>query len=174
MSVIVYQVVDRRRIEQTPVMPTDRPAFELPLLLATAFRALVDELHETLATAGHPDARPLHGFALQAVGEGATISELGRRLGVTKQAAAKTAASLERLGYVERAPDPADGRATRLQRTARGCELLELSAGIFGAARGRLAARIGRDRVALLEDDLELIAGPGWAGRIAGIPGWLG
>src|SRR5476649_2044731 len=54
---------------------------------------------------GHPDARPLHGFALQAIGSGSSISELGRRLGVSKQAAAKTASSVVRLGYASRAAD---------------------------------------------------------------------
>ncbi|MFR9806743.1 hypothetical protein ACL02T_31290 [Pseudonocardia sp. RS010] len=34
------------------------------------------------------EARPMHGFALQAVGSGTTAAELGRRLGVTTQAAA--------------------------------------------------------------------------------------
>ena len=82
-----------------------RPGFELPLLLAGAFRELIDNLHAELGKHGHGQARPLHGFALQAIGpDGATVSELGRRLGVTKQAAAKTAASLEQIGYIARQP----------------------------------------------------------------------
>ncbi|SCF77538.1 MarR family protein, partial [Streptomyces sp. Ncost-T6T-2b] len=35
--------------------------------------------------------------------DGAAISEIGRRLGVSKQAAGKTVDKLETLGYVERA-----------------------------------------------------------------------
>jgi hypothetical protein len=67
----------------------ERPGYELPLLLAGGFRLLIDELHEHLAEQGHPELRPVHGFALQAVGrDGATVSEIGRRLGVSKQAAA--------------------------------------------------------------------------------------
>ena len=82
-----------------------RPGFELPLLLAGAFRELIDNLHAELGKHGHGQARPLHGFALQAIGpDGATVSELGRRLGVTKQAAAKTAAGLEQIGYIARQP----------------------------------------------------------------------
>src|SRR5580658_491145 len=69
----------------------ERSGFELPLLLVGAFRSLIDELHAELARQGHDLARPVHGFALQAIGpEGVTVSELGRRLGVSKQAAAKT------------------------------------------------------------------------------------
>ena len=86
---------------------SDPPGFELPLLLVASFRTLVDALHRELAERGHPDARPLHGFALQAIGpDGVTTSELGRRLGVSKQGAAKTAAGLERIGYIAREADP--------------------------------------------------------------------
>jgi DNA-binding MarR family transcriptional regulator len=155
-------------------MPVDRPGFLLPFLLIGAFRALVDELHAELAQRGHPDARPLHGFALQAVGDGATISLLGRRLGVSKQAAAKTAAGLERLGYVAREADPADGRALCVRRTSRGDELLALSAEIFSRARTRLVEQLGAARVVDLEDDLESIAGGLDRTRLAGVPGWLG
>ena len=62
--------------------------FELPLLLLAAFRRLIDQLHAELAAHGHPDVRPVHGFAMQAIGlPGATSTEIGQRLGVSKQAA---------------------------------------------------------------------------------------
>ena len=152
----------------------DRPGFELPLLLAGAFRTVVDALHRELAERGHPDARPLHGFALQAVGpDGATVSELGRRLGVTKQAAAKTAASLERLGYVRREPDFEDARAVRLRRSRGGEEMLALSAEIFDRLRAEWIRELGDARVRSLEDDLERIAGPAGAAKLGDLPGWL-
>lgn len=89
-----------------------RAGFELPILLLGAWRSLIDELHRALAEGGHAEAGPIHGFGLQAIGAaGSTTSELARQLGVSKQAAAKTVASLERAGYVYRAPDPKDGRA---------------------------------------------------------------
>ena len=54
--------------------------FELPLLLFGGFRSIIDELHAELARLGHPDLRPAHGFALQAIGpRGATATEAGRR-----------------------------------------------------------------------------------------------
>jgi DNA-binding MarR family transcriptional regulator len=100
---------DRRR--------ADGHRCEPRFLLVGAFRSLIDELHRTLAENGHDKARPLHGFALQAIGpDGSTTSQLGRRLGVSKQAAAKTVASLERAGYIRREPDSADARAVRLQQ----------------------------------------------------------
>lgn len=152
---------------------TARYGFELPILLARAFRGLIDELHAELSERGHADARPIHGFALQAIGrEGATVSELGRRLGVSKQAAAKTAANLESIGYVRRVADPRDARATRLIHTARGTEMLALSADIFEGLRAQWVRQLGEARVAALEDDLEsVVAGRG--PRLGDLPGWL-
>jgi DNA-binding MarR family transcriptional regulator len=152
---------------------SERAGFELPLLLLGAFRSLIDELHGALAAGGHGEARPLHGFALQAIGpEGTTASELGRRLGVSKQAAAKTVASLERVGYVCREPDPGDRRAVRLLRTPRGEEMLSLSASFFESHHGRLAQALGRRRLAELEDDLQQMSGPPWD-SLRGLPGWM-
>ena len=148
--------------------------FELPMLLMGAFRALVDELHADLAARGHPAARPLHGFALQAVGrDGVTTSELGRRLGVTKQAAAKTVAGLERLGYVAREADARDARAQRVVRTARGEELLALSADTFGRLRARWRQELGARRLIELEDGLETMAGPAGMAKLGDLPGWM-
>src|SRR5271165_5550445 len=91
--------------------PLDPPGFELPLLLFAAFRGIIDQLHAELARQGHPDVRPAYGFAMQAIGiDGATATEVGRRLGISKQAAGKTIDRLGELGYAERADDPADGR----------------------------------------------------------------
>lgn len=148
-----------------------RDGYELPLLLAGAFRAIIDRLHADLAAKGHPGARPGHGFALQAIGPGGvTISELGRRLGVTKQAAAKTARGLESLGYATRQADAIDARAAILRRTALADELLHLSAAYFERERAALVAVIGEDRFCALMRDLESMS----AGTTTGdFPGWL-
>lgn len=151
----------------------ERAGFELPLLLIGAFRSLIDELHRTLAEDGHGEARPLHGFALQAIGpDGSTASELGRRLGVSKQAAAKTVGSLEGAGYVCREPDPTDGRAVRLLRTPRGEEMLALSAAFFETYRSRLTQVLGPRRLCELEDGLQQMAAP-TADDLRGFPGWI-
>ncbi|MFC6705931.1 MarR family winged helix-turn-helix transcriptional regulator [Flexivirga alba] len=118
------------------------PGWHLALLLLAGFRDLVDETHQRLADEGHAGARPAHGFALQAIGPGATNADLATRLGVTKQAAAKTIASLEREGYVERAGDTADGRRVIVRPTTRGIEFLALSASAF-----EHAVTVWRDRV---------------------------
>lgn len=151
-----------------------RPGYELALLLGGAFRWIIDELHEELAAVGHPRARPLHGFALQAIGsEGVTVSELGRRLGVSKQAAAKTAANLEGLRYVTRAADAEDARAVRLTRTGHGEAMLAASAAIFERINRRLADTLGTDRLMDLEDSLAEIARDHSLAKLGDLPGWL-
>src|SRR5687768_9624384 len=92
-----------------------RPGADLALLLLGGFRVLADRATAELAARGYDDVRPVHDFALQAILSGAdSASELGRRMSVTKQAAAKTIAALEERRYVVREPDPADRRRLRL------------------------------------------------------------
>ena len=140
-------------------MSNDTHGFELPLLLFGGFRSIIDELHAELARRGHPDVRPAHGFALQAIGlGGATATEAGRRLGVSKQAAGKTIDRLEELGYVHRSGDEADRRRKLARLTPRGVEVLALSAMIFEDIRSRWAGTLGTGRLSDLEDGLRLMA----------------
>ena len=154
-------------------MSNDRPGFELPLLLLLGFRSLIDDLHVELARQGHPDVRPVHGFVLQAIGpDGTTAVELGRRLGISKQAAGKTIATLERLGYVHRAPAPDDGRQKVVELTDRGTDCLVRSARIFDQLREGWVAKLGARRVDALEDDLRAVV-PGDMSRLLTVPGWF-
>jgi len=147
--------------------------FELPLLLFAGFRSIIDELHGELARRGHPDMRPAHGFALQAIGlGGATATEVGRRLGISKQAAGKTVDRLEELGYVHRAGDQADRRRKAIRLTPRGIEALALSAMIFNDIRARWEAELGEARLTELESALRRMA-PGETFRLD-VPGWFG
>jgi DNA-binding MarR family transcriptional regulator len=153
---------------------SERPGYELPLLLLGAFRSIIDDLHAELARRGHDQARPVHGFALQAIGaDSVTIGELGRRLGVSKQAAAKTARSLEQAGYVRRTPNEGDGRSQVLTRSALGVEMLELSADIFDQLRRKWARELGRERVHQLQEDLAAINAHTRESSLNDLPGWL-
>jgi DNA-binding MarR family transcriptional regulator len=151
----------------------DGYGFELPLLLFGGFRSIIDELHAELARRGHPDVRPAHGFALQAIGlTGATAAETGRRLGISKQAAGKTIERLEELGYVHRAGDDKDRRRKLVRLTPRGVEVLALSAMIFDDIRSRWRSALGPGRLSALEGDLRTMV-PGETFRLD-VPGWFG
>ncbi|MGW5263586.1 MarR family winged helix-turn-helix transcriptional regulator [Microbispora sp. NPDC004025] len=154
-------------------MSNDPPGFELPLRLFLGFRVLIDELHAELARQGHPHARPMHGFVMQAIGtEGTTAVDLGRTLGVSKQAAGKTIETLERIGYVERARDPRDTRRKIVRLTPSGLDMLLRSARIFDDLRARWAAVIGDERLRELETDLRKVTPPD-VFRLD-VPGWFG
>ncbi|MGN9843009.1 MarR family winged helix-turn-helix transcriptional regulator [Nonomuraea sp. H19] len=154
-------------------MSSDAPGFELPLRLLLAFRVLIDELHAELAQQGHPDIRPMHGFVMQAIGpQGTTAVELGRTLGVSKQAAGKTIDTLERVGYVERTADPHDTRRKLVRLTPYGLDALNRSARIFDTLRARWASELGEDRLRALESDLRKMT-PANLWRLD-TPGWFG
>jgi DNA-binding MarR family transcriptional regulator len=147
--------------------------YELPLLLFGGFRSIIDELHAELARRGHQDMRPAHGFAMQAIGfSGATATDVGRRLGISKQAAGKTVERLEALGYAQRAADGLDRRRKLVRLTPRGLEALTLSAEIFTDIRARWAHALGPDRVDELEASLRTMT-PGETFRLD-VPGWFG
>ncbi|MCP2311468.1 DNA-binding MarR family transcriptional regulator [Kitasatospora paracochleata] len=150
-----------------------RNGFELPLLLFAGFRSIIDELHVELARQGHPDVKPAYGFALQAIGlHGTSASDLGRRLGVSKQAAGKTVDRLEVLGYAERVDDPADARRKTIRLTARGLDLLHRSAVEFDRLHARWAATLGEERLRALQSDLRTMV-PGGGFRLDAA-GWFG
>src|ERR1700753_3452233 len=106
-------------------MSNDSYGFELPLLLFGGFRSVIDELHAELARRGHPDLRPAHGFALQAIGlDGATATETARRRAASRQAAGKTIDRRAELGYVRKAGDDADRRRKLVRITPQGLQAL--------------------------------------------------
>ncbi|MET0417721.1 MAG: MarR family transcriptional regulator [Actinoplanes sp.] len=149
------------------------PGYELPLLLFAGFRTLIDQLHAELSARGHPDVRPAHGFAMQAIGvHGASASEIGRRLGVSKQAAGKTVDRLAALGYVERADDPQDARRKLIRLTPHGIDALNQSAEIFDRLRAQWVERLGAERVAQIESSLRTVVPA--AGFPVDVPGWFG
>jgi DNA-binding MarR family transcriptional regulator len=148
------------------------PGFELPLLLLGGFRTLIEALHAELARRGHPDVRPAFGFAMQAIGtRGATATEIGQRLGVSKQAAGKTVDRLAALGYVERADDATDGRRKLIRLTPRGIDSLIQSAEIFDELRADWVGKLGAQRVADMESALRTMV-PAPTFRID-VPGWF-
>jgi DNA-binding MarR family transcriptional regulator len=104
--------------------------------------------------------------------DGATATEVGRRLGISKQAAAKTIERLEACGYATRAGDAADRRRKLVRLTPRGTGALAESAAIFSDIRTRWMRELGPGHVEDLEASLRRMA-PDVAFRLD-VLGWLG
>ena len=148
-----------------------RSGADLALLLLGGFRALVDDAVLELAARGYEDVRPVHDFTMRAIAAGAdNVSELGRRLSVSKQAAAKTVAVLEERGYVARGTDPLDARRKHLQVTPLGFEVMRVGEAVFDELRDTWKRKIGAKQLERLESDLAALVGtspvrvdsPGW------------
>jgi DNA-binding MarR family transcriptional regulator len=75
---------------------------------------------------------------------------------------------LERLGYVERIPDPADGRAKIVRLTPRGVAVATEAGRIIATIEADWAARLGAARAVELRRALEELHGVVWPARGAG------
>ena len=148
-----------------------RSGADLALLLLGGFRSLVDTAIAELALRGYEDVRPVHDFAMRAIAAGAdNASELGRRLSVSKQAAAKTIAVLQERGYVARDADPRDARRKRLQVTALGFEVMRTGEAIFDELRPAELENLETHLAALVGDPPVRFDTPGWMTRDLGEP----
>ena len=87
--------------------------------------------------------------------EGTRVSELARRAQITKQSMAVLVAHLERHGYAERVPDPADRRAKLVRPTALGDEVYAIARKVVAELEQRLVGRLGADGVAKLRERLQ-------------------
>ena len=94
---------------------------DLGFLLAKATQRWNELLAEGFAAAGYGDIRASYGSVLVPLFEedGLRMGELARRSRLSKQTMTQLVRRLEREGLVERRPDAADGRASRIFLTAR-------------------------------------------------------
>ncbi|MCU1691470.1 MAG: MarR family transcriptional regulator [Frankiales bacterium] len=115
---------------------------EFSLLLRRA-RASTAELSRTVHPELDGSAYALLSSIVRAQGpdgQGLRAQDVAEQFGVDKGAISRQVARLERLGLVERRPDPVDGRARVLVATAAGRERFEAANGLRRSRfRGRLA-----------------------------------
>ena len=146
----------------------------LALLMLGGYRKLVDAAVVELEARGFKDVRAAEHYAMVAIDSGAdNASELGRRLSVTKQAAAKTIDVLLERGYIKRDADPTDARRKRLMLTPLGTDLVRQGHEIFNELRTRFQRQIGRKELLALEAHLAVLVGgtpirpdaPGWVAQ---------
>lgn len=128
-------------------------------LLATAYRMLIDGLHDGLRREGWTNVRPAFGFVLLAARDAPTTSTaLAALMGTTKQAASKLIDAMEEEGLVHRSVSATDARSKTVELDIRGRELLaiveriytELEAGWVCAVGAPAVERMRRDLVAII------------------------
>jgi DNA-binding MarR family transcriptional regulator len=91
------------------------------LLLRLVHQHYAQDIHAALGEAGFGDIRPAHSNVFPFVPpEGITVSELAELARVRKQTMAQAVDQVERMGYVERRPNPRDHRSRLVFLTERG------------------------------------------------------
>ncbi len=91
------------------------------LLLRLVYQHYAQDVHDALRDAGFGDIRPAHANVFPFVpAEGITVSGLAELARVRKQTMAQAVDQLERMGYVERRPNPHDHRSRLVFLTERG------------------------------------------------------
>ena len=85
---------------------------------------------------------------------GTRLTDLAQHAGMTKQAMGQIVDDLERLGYVERTPDPADGRAKIVRFTAAGLDFVCDAAEVLDEIWREYAALLGDGQLEQLQDTL--------------------
>ena len=94
------------------------------LLLRLAYQHYSEDIHAALRKAGFGDIRPPHANVFPFVPpEGITVSDLAELARVRKQTMAQAVEQLERMGYVERNPNPRDRRSQLVVLTKRGASV---------------------------------------------------
>ena len=124
-------------------------------LFLRAHRAYSERAVEQLYARGHTGLTLAHTALLANLDTGGTrVTTLARRAGMTKQSMGQLALDLERRGYIARAPDPDDGRATLVTFTERGWQFLRDAYDLKREAEAEYAAILGAARMEQLRDAL--------------------
>ncbi|MEV6575377.1 MarR family winged helix-turn-helix transcriptional regulator [Streptomyces sp. NPDC051577] len=129
----------------------------LPQLLTQAKRWFEDALLASMRTAGEQPVSAAQAAVFATLdGESASIADLARRVGVTRQTAHQAVHSLIAVGLLEQAPDPASARSSLVRVTAEGARAHRRALAAIGVIEEVLAERIGAVAVASLRDALNL------------------
>jgi DNA-binding MarR family transcriptional regulator len=116
-------------------------------LLAQLTRLTQNELFRRLVEAGLTDARVAHTHVTAYIrADGSRLTELAAHARMTLPAMSELVDDLQRLGIVERRPDPSDGRAKLICLTDAGWEAMRTARGILRDIEADYARRVGAER----------------------------
>ena len=127
-------------------LPADRAA--IGQLLGRLLRHFRTELLAAAAASGYSDVREPHLQIFGNIYDGARLTVLAHRAQLSLAATSELVDDLQRLGYVERRPDPQDGRAKLIVPTRRGRVALAAAGDRVAEIEEHWADLIGRDRFA--------------------------
>ncbi len=129
-------------------------------LLRLAWQAARERIYEGVLEAGYTDLSRAHVLLFRwPTIDGLRPSELATRNQLSRQSINDLLSDLEKRGYLERTPDPTDGRARIVRLTERGWDLSQVLNDTGFATEGEWARVIGEARFAEFRDTLcELVS----------------
>lgn len=126
-------------------------------LLLKRFDWMEDRVLEHAEKSGYGQITPaMNRLFAHMKGQPVGLSELARRLGVSRQAVHKLANDAAKHGLIEFVSSPNDDRVVMLRFTENGWAMSESAARDFDAIEERLAARIGKKQLGELKRLLAL------------------
>src|SRR6266513_3031704 len=154
------------KTSSSPFTKSEYPdqAFGPPLigaLLRMPWEAVQRRMLERMHEQGFDDLDAAHLNVFQYPGpQAAKPSELASRLRISKQALNYLLGELERLGYLERRPDPDDIRAKRVALTRRGTSAIAVIRDAVAEIETEWEQQLGPRRFAQLRKLLHDLSGP--------------
>ena len=144
--------------EATGSAPGVHEELNLGLLLFIPYRAMEKAVLDALAAAGFDDITLAQARVFQRIDrDGSRVTDLADAALLTKQTVGFLVDQLERAGYVERTPDPRDGRARLVRVAARGAAAVQASLSVVAGVEARWTAYLGETRTAQLREALTML-----------------
>jgi len=137
-------------------------------LLAQLTRLFQTELFDRLLAAGLEDARVPHTHVTAYIkADGSRLTELAAQARMTLPAMSELVDDLQRIGIVERRPDPSDGRAKLICLTDAGWQAMRTARRVIAEIEADYAQLVGAERFEAAAQTLDELL-RGLASRQAG------
>ena len=127
---------------------------DLGTLMFVSYRAMDERVMRAIREAGY-DVTPAQARLAQRIADdGSRLTDLAESAQVTKQTASLLVAALEREGFVERLPDPEDGRARLIRLTERGRSASRQAMQVVLGVEGEWTEHLGEELAGRLREAL--------------------
>jgi DNA-binding MarR family transcriptional regulator len=127
---------------------------DLATLMFISYRAMDERVVRTMRDAGYHVTVAQARLAQRIGDDGSRLTELAREAQVTKQTASMLVAALEREGFVERVPDPTDGRSRLIRFTRQGRVATSRAQEVVAGVEREWEEHLGAETAAGLRDAL--------------------
>lgn len=134
------------------------PQLSVGVLMFIAARDVEKRVMEAMRRAGVDDVTIAQGRIAARIGpHGTRLSDLAEQAQVSKQTATALVDRLVAAGYVERVPDPRDGRARLVRFTSKGEAILPIARAEEEKVEREWESHLGTRRMRELRDSLTLL-----------------